>query len=329
MSFESGSHDNTPLAPRPQSAVTTPAAPPPPPDLFEAQARGAQENEGVRLFLRLIGLVHKHWILVVVICGLFGFAGLVVTFLMPKVYTASASLQIDREAAKVLRNLEQPTERMGGDLQFYVTQYELLKSRALAERVVSALSLADDAEFIAPQKSFFARFFGGGTGGGADTPEARQARAVGLVQAGTVIQPVPGSRIVWVGFKAATPTLAQKIANGIAENFLSMTLERRFNASAYTRAFLEEKLQQVKLKLEESERQVVAYAQKEGIVNVDDKASVAGANLKSLNDALAVATAERIRKEQVWLQAQAGNVGSLPQALDDKLIEKAREKRGE
>ena len=77
----------------------------------------------------------KHRALVGVICALFGLAGVVVTYLSPRVYTATTTIQIDREAAKVLRTQDLTMEH-GHDPQFYTTQYELLKSRALAERVV-------------------------------------------------------------------------------------------------------------------------------------------------------------------------------------------------
>jgi len=315
--------------PAPRSySVATPA--PRAPAFPDYAPRGFQENEGVRLIMKVAGLLAKHWAMVAVICGLGVFAGLVATFLMARVYTATTTIQIDREAAKVVRNQDALMDHGGMDPQFYTTQFELLKSRALAERVVGALALADDPAFLAPKGSFLSRIFGGAGGNGEAAPAAqRRKAAIAMVQGGTQIQPVPGSRIVKVSFSARSPELAQKIAIGLAENYVGMTLDRRFSASAYARSFLEEKLQQLKVKLEDSEKQVVAYAQKEGIVNVDDKLSVAGANLKALNDSLAAATAERIRKEQIWATAQAGNAAGLPQMLEDKLIEKAQDKRAQ
>jgi len=48
--------------------------------------------------------------------------------------------------------------------------------------------------------------------------------------------------------------------------------------------FLEEHLAQLKLKLEESDRNLVDYAQSAHIVNLDDKQTLVGADLAAVND---------------------------------------------
>ena len=196
--------------------------------------------------------------------------------------------------------------------------------------MVSSLSLADRKEFAETEVPVLGRIWGiweslfAQRDDGERENARRQRNATELVMKELSVQPVPMSRIVKINFSDRSPLVAQQVSDAIAENFVAMTLDRRFSASSYARTFLEEKLQQIKLKLEEFEKQVVAYAQKEGIVNVDDKISVVGANLKALNESLATATAERIKTEQLWSQAQAGNAFGLPQVLNDKLIEKAR-----
>ena len=69
-------------------------------------------------------------------------AGATLTLLMTPVYTAQATLQIDREAARVF-NAEEvgPTENMIQGEEFFQTQYGLLRSRSLAERVIESLGL--------------------------------------------------------------------------------------------------------------------------------------------------------------------------------------------
>ncbi len=291
--------------------------------------RGGFDAMGVSPFSRYLDLFVKHWRLAAAITTAFFLVGVIITFLMPRIYTATTSIQIDREAARVLRSQEVEAENQNDPL-FYTTQNELLRSRALAERVVSALSLADRRGFVNAEsgvlRMLWDRFF---VPREADESEAARLRrkAIDEVMKNLTVQPVVMSRIVRVSFTSRSPALAQEISAAVAENFVSMTLDRRFSASSYARSFLEEKLQQVKLKLEESEKQVVAYAQKEGIVNVDDKVSVSAAGLKSLNDSLSAATSERIKTEQLWAQAQADNGVSLPQVLKDRIIETVREKR--
>ncbi len=282
-------------------------------------------------FLKYISLFLKYRTLVAMICAGFFIMGLVITFLMPRTYTAVTTIQIDREAAKVVRGQDAMGEN-ANDPQFYATQYELLKSRVLAERVVSSLSLADNKDFADAKVGVLGRLrqtlFSERNEGEPENVR-RQRQAVELIEKGLAIQPIPLSRLARISFSFVNPYLAQQVSVAIADNFVAMTLDRRYSNSSYARTFLEEKLQQVKLKLEESEKQVVAYAQKESIVNVDDKVSVVGANLKAMNESLAAVTAERIKNEQLWAQAQVGDGSGLPQVLSDKLIEQAREKRTE
>jgi len=301
------------------------------PAVYDDRMTGFDENGSASIFIKYCGLLVKYRTVVAAICVSAILCGFVVTFLMPRVYTASTTIQIDREAAKVVRTQDAMVEK-SDDPQFYTTQYELLKSRALAERVVSSLSLADKKGVTDIELSIVGRLFQGlfeRQEEGEPDYVRRRRQAVDLVMRGLVVQPVAMSRIVKVSFSSRSSALAQQISAAIAENFVAMTLDRRYSASAYARTFLEEKLQQVKLKLEDSEKQVVAYAQREGIVNVDDKISIAAANLKSLNDSLGMAMAQRIKEEQLWMQAQSGTGVGLPQVLDDKNIQRARERRTE
>lgn len=97
-------------------------------------------------YLRVI--FKRRWL----IFGFIGVAtliGLTATFLTTPIYRATATLQIDREAASVVQVEGLQTSENLGDPQFYQTQYELLQSRTLAEKAVTSLGLADDRKFLA------------------------------------------------------------------------------------------------------------------------------------------------------------------------------------
>ena len=96
----------------------------------------------------------------------------------------------------------------------------------------------------------------------------------------------------------------------------------------------------MKQRLEESERQLVAYAGQEQIINVptadETGASTAGggqsltaADLVALNSALASAKGERIRAEQRWRQAQSVSGAGLPEVLQSPSIQSLRQTKAE
>ena len=221
------------------------------------------------------------------------------TFMTTPIYKATSSIQIDREASKVLDKGEVDTQETGGQ-DFYLTQYQLLQSRSLAERVVTALSLGSDKAFnktVAPslfglvQSKHSGLIFSDEQTKAADAKVAadNNSSATQRLLDGLEIQPVKGSRIVNIAFNHPDPAVAQRVANGYADIFITDSLDRRFEASAYARKFLEDRLAQIKAKLEDSEKQAVQYADEKGIITVGDGKTVVDADVEAVNAKLTVA----------------------------------------
>jgi capsular exopolysaccharide synthesis family protein len=235
--------------------------------------------------------------------------GAAVTLLTPPLYTSRTTLQIDRETEKVVSAQEQtPLDNFSDE--FFLTEYGLLRSRALAGRVAENLGLNADPSFL---KTMVAEE--PAASGTALTGEKRRQRVVDVLLAHERVTPERGSRLVAITFSSPVPALSARIANAFAENFIAAGLDRRFEASSYARDFLEKHLAQVKTKLEQSERDLVAYAARQQIIQLpgggqanqaEAGPSLAAANLESFNTALAGARAERIKAEQKWRQAQSG-----------------------
>jgi len=162
--------------------------------------------------------------------------GAALTLLMTPIYTAEATLQIDRESARVF-NAEDvaPRESMIQGEEFFQTQYGLLRSRSLAERVIENLGLASsdatlEALGVEPPPA---------SGSAAEQASRRRAAALEAVQENLNVAPIRGSRLVSVGFDNPNPVVSARIANGFAENFIQANLDRKFESSAYAREFLE------------------------------------------------------------------------------------------
>ncbi|WP_309090554.1 polysaccharide biosynthesis tyrosine autokinase [Phenylobacterium sp.] len=260
--------------------------------------------------------------------------GAALTFLMTPIYTAQATLQIDRESARVF-NLEEvsPSESLIQGEEFFQTQYGLLRSRSLAERVISTLGLASSDEAL---ESI------GATpppdqGSAAARAAARREAALEALQENLSVSPVRGSRLVAVGFDNPDPVVAARIANAFAENFIQANLDRKFESSKYAREFLEERIAQTKVRLEETERQLVAYAANQQIINVGESGedgdtpgasrSLTSNNLVALNSALARVRAERIAAEERWRSASSSPLMSLPAVLANPTIQRLTEQR--
>lgn len=285
----------------------------------------------IKEYLRILN--RRKW--VVLSCAAVVLAlGTARTLMMTPLYTSTVRIQIDRNVAKIVDG-GSVTPVEGSDNEFLRTQYELLQSRNLAERVASSADLASDQDFFSPQGFSFLGFIRGLLSGGGQKPPTTPDRseltqaAANILMDSTTVRPVPGSRLVDISYRDPNPARAQRIANAYAEAFVASNLDKRFEANAYAKTFLEDQLKQLKARTEDSEKALIEFGEKEKILELNDKSSIVESNLAAANTALGNLIAERTKNEQLWKQVEEVKGFELPQLLSNRVIDGLRSKRNE
>lgn len=301
------------------------------------EQRSLDEQEPrLRRYLR-IALRWRYIILgTTIACALLG---LVVTLLMTPKYTASTTIEISRESDKVTNFQGVEREASIADQEFYQTQYGLLRSRSLSERIATQLRLVDDPKFFAMMhvsNSDPAFQIVGGRYPAAGRMK-RQRIAGELLLKRLDVAPTRLSRLVDIRFTSPDPAFSAKVVNAWAENFIQTNLERRIQATSYGRNLLQRQLGQLKERLDTSQRQLVDYASAERIINlpaqtggdgrITSERSIVADDLAALNAALSQATTDRIQAEARY--EQAGRSGASTEALRNQAINNLRQKRAE
>lgn len=244
-------------------------------------------------------LIRRRW-LAIAIVGISLICGIVVTLLMAPEYTASTTISISREQKRIT-NVPGIENDEGQTREFYATQYALLTTRPLAQRVAESLNLANSEAFFAAH--------------GVEVPTAdampssrleewRKSRAVGLLLAHVEIQPVEGASLVDVSYTSRSPSLSAQIANEWARAFIDSQIEQQYASTADARKFLQERLKVLRERLEQSERRAITFASQTGIVRLNQSIGADGrtqagttlveSNLNSLQSALNRAIEARI-----------------------------------
>lgn len=297
--------------------------------LDQALPKGAGFAAKVRAALRL--LKKRKGLIFAVTVAVFSL-GTVRTLMMTPLYTSKIRLQIDRNVAKIVEG-GNVTPVEGADAEFLRTQYELLLSRSLAERVTQLARLTEDQEFFRPSSfSLLATIKGLLRPAKSATPPNEKDRVSGaasIVQQNISVRPIPGSRLVDIYYSDPNPARSQKIAAAYANAFIASNLDKRFEANAYAKAFLEDQIKQLKLRLEQSEKTMLAFAEKEQIVSVGEKSSIIETDLANSNAALGNIARERIKNEQLWRQVEKSDALNFPQFLTSNAIDGLRAKRNE
>src|ERR1700730_10871810 len=279
-------------------------------------------------YLRI--LIKRKW-LILSILGVAVVIGTLTTLMKTPLYTSTVRMQIDPNTAKIVQSGD-VTPNEGANADFMRTQFELLNGRTMAERVASALKLGEDQDFFRPRNfsitgAIFKIIGLGGSGGGTANKSDREGAAASVVLGNRAVRPVMGSRLVDIDYSDPNPSRAQRIASAFADAFVASNLDKRFQANSYAKVFLEDQLKTLKLRLEDSEKALIAFGQKEEIVATNDKASIAETNLANANAALGVLISDRIKNEQLWKQLDQATAINLPQLLTNPVIESLRTKR--
>ncbi|MFZ0107401.1 MAG: GumC family protein, partial [Thiobacillus sp.] len=263
------------------------------------------------------------------------------TYLTTPIYRASTLLQIDSEDLKIVQ-YEQVTSgaQTSWDSSEYLrTQQEVLKSRATAERVVNELNLTEHPAFNQPPKPSLLETWlpwlkqdkGVAQAASGSEDISRKTRAVvGAVQGGLSVEPVGNSRLLRLHFDSPDARLAAEVANSVARVFINLNLARRLDATSYAKTFLQDRLQQVQAKLEESEKALVTFARQEELVKAGDNAeggSIDTQVLVGFTTALTQAQQDRIRAETLYNSVQGTAIQALPEVMDNKTIQGLKERK--
>ena len=228
-----------------------PIAPYPAPG--DALGRGQRTYSAVNIldFQMLVRILyHWRWLVLGAIgVGLLG--AVLASLLTSPVYRASVTLEANPPSVAISDEQSRQQDLQNTDTyDFVATQVGLLGSRAVAERTAQELNLANNPDVVPQDRD----------------ASKRLNAATSIVQQGLKVVPPEQGQLIKFYFDSTSPQLAALVANGVADSFINTSLQRRYEASAYARNFLERQINKTRGDLERSERAVVAYAQQQGII---------------------------------------------------------------
>jgi polysaccharide biosynthesis transport protein len=278
-----------------------------------------------------------------------------------QLYRAQGRLLIENERTTAIPGLGGNEEFYEDPEPYYQTQYKILKGRDLTRRVVTKLELGNVPEFngtLTPpatpmslmldlRKRVLALLWQ--QKAAAETPKADVPPSVdeSTLVSGFVsrvsIDPVRGSRLVDVSFDSVDPKFSSKAVNTLLDEYVDQNLQVKLQTSENMLTWLGKELANQQSKVEESERALAEYRDRQNALSLDDKQNIVLSRLNQLNDAVTKAKMARVQKESQYSQIKtlmpsvsvdAVPVDSIPliaqnaqiQNLKGKLIELQHQK---
>jgi succinoglycan biosynthesis transport protein ExoP len=277
-------------------------------------------------------ILKRRW--AVLTCLLIIFTTVAIGTLKEKpVYAGKILIQINPEEPQVLSFQQIAQAGPSWDLQSYrETQYKILKSRSLAERVVRDLRLYQYPEFYQSHGYFGLvtrdpeRIPSASDPNPPDPNSEAYRNSVSNFMTSVDIDPIERSNLVEVTFYSQNAASAARIANQLGEDYIDQNLQVKWDEALKASEWLSGRLVELKAKLKASEDALQAYAAKNSILFIQNAVSaqaqsMANARLEQLEEEYTKAQADRAQREAQYSLVQSGKVQDLPGVLDNRLIQ--------
>ena len=247
-----------------------------------------------------------------------------------KMYQAQARLQIEDERSTAVPGLNNEQNQFYEDPEpYYQTQYKILKGRDLTRRVIRKLHLESIPEFNGtkpPPPTPFSmlndlksRLLGAKTQALADPAKldetADESSLVGAFLGRVDVVPVRGSHLVDLTFVSEDPVFAAAAANTLMDMYVEQNLAIKLQSTSSMLEWLDTELATQQKRVEDSERALAEYREKENALSLDDKQNIVLSRLNSLNDTATKAKSTRVQKESLYNQVKVIASGTNPDAI--------------
>ncbi len=210
-------------------------------------------------------MLHRYSIVIIAMGAALVTASVV--FSIQPVYRASSTVLVENQQARVL-SLEGVYSVTTSNKEYFLTQFELLKSRDLADQVVRRLqldnhplfdvnqqkgmlnipALLDKSSSVPPSKKL--------------TAQQLHAAVVDKFIAGLNIVPIRNTQLVKINYESTDPVLAATIANTMAELFIDSHIDTSFKLTRQATAWLEKRLDDLQDNVKAAEKRLQLFNDK-------------------------------------------------------------------
>jgi succinoglycan biosynthesis transport protein ExoP len=241
-----------------------------------------------------VWLVRTHWIKMAAFIAFAMIATAMVTARLTPQYQATATLLIDRNAAKNLVGQDsQSGSANRGDADAYLaSQVQIIQSDAVLRPVAEKFGIRATVK---------------------DSSEASRRQVAKLNDApvhlaGLTVARPANTYMVQITYRSPDPVQASELANAVAKSYVSRTFELRFKTSTDAAEYMMKEEETLKTKTTDSEDKQAALEKELGVINPDQKTSMVSAQLQQLNTQAIDLHVSRAKAESVYNSLRTGGL---------------------
>jgi chain length determinant protein EpsF len=231
-------------------------------------------------------------------------ATVVISLLMPKMYTASATVVVDTKPDP----LTVAAYSAQSSTAYIATQVDIISSERVADRVAKILKLDKSPEYIADWK---------------DSTDGKGDITVWIgqmLQKAVVVTPSRDSSVIEISMTWSDPKTAAVIANAFAQAYIDTNIELKVDPAKQYATWFDERSRALRADLEAKQKRLSDYQAETGIVaSTDGRLDIENARLAELSTQLL--TIQALRQDSQSRQRQAGgDSDSMSEVLQSPYI---------
>ncbi|SDJ42462.1 capsular exopolysaccharide family [Ferrimonas sediminum] len=234
-------------------------------------------------------------------------------------YLAGARLLIESEQAKAV-SIEDVYGLDSSKDEYLQTQFEIIKSRKLAERAIERMDLVRHPEFVVHERPpWLQKLLSYVPTAPAQDPmevvtdwlhwlpvdlspkpvdEAQQLATQRILllnefRKRLVVAPVANTQLVDIGFYAHDPNLAAQVANTMGEIYIENHLDAKLAVTRKASEWLSARLDELLVGLRLSEERLQSFREREGLLDIDGTVGLVSKEMTELSEQLSLARQRR------------------------------------
>jgi chain length determinant protein EpsF len=255
-------------------------------------------------FSQFLSVLRARWWVVALVLGLTVATTLVVSLLLPRQYTATASVVVDFKpdpiSAVMVGGMASPA--------CMATQVDIITSERVAQRVVRNLRLNESPQVRQQWLD--------DTGGEGTIEQWLSA----LFQRQLDVKPSRESSVINISYRAPDPRFAAAVANAFMQAYIQTALELRVDPARNYSTFFDTRAKEARETLENAQSRLSAFQKANGIVATDERLDVENARLNELSSQLVALQALASESASRQVQANSAQGDRLSEVLNNPIV---------
>jgi polysaccharide biosynthesis transport protein len=244
----------------------------------------------------------------------------IATFKMKPVYVATARVEVDKENQNTTTSAAADPYGEFEDMDSYLeTQTKILESESLALQTIKSLDLGRYPEFGGMHAVLNL-----GRPGFSERPAI-----LGAFLGSLGVRRVPNSRLIEVSFSAQDPQVAAQVVNTHLQDYIELNFKSKYDATTQASGFLSSELEELRIKVEQSENARLAYERENQIWQIDEKQDITTQKLGDLSRAVTQAQMDLADKEALYRMAISGNLDALAATRANSMVQDLLKRKSE